>query len=36
MPDTLGYDDNNAEAIVESTFGVVINEICGEFHQHGT
>lgn len=31
MPDTLGYYDDNAEAFVESTFEVAMDEICGEF-----
>lgn len=35
MPDTLGYYDNNAEAFVESTFEVAMDEVCGELHQKG-
>lgn len=31
MPDTLGYYDNNAEAFVESTFSVAMNELYNEF-----
>ncbi len=36
MPDTLGYYDNNAEAFVESTFDVAMDEIHRELHQTGT
>ncbi len=35
MPDTVGYYDINAEAFVESTFDVVMDEIYRELHQNG-